>query len=46
VAPSHNIALLSYYANIDLLASWRGSETQIEIFYEFKRRKEEFVIVL
>ena len=32
-------------ANNDFLASWRGSETQIKLYYKFERRKE-FVVVL
>jgi hypothetical protein len=32
-------------ADNDFLALWRGSETQIELFYKFKRRKELVVVL-
>ena len=46
VATSHDTALPGYYkTNNDFSASWRGSETQIKLFYEFERRKELVVVL-
>ena len=46
VATSHDTALPGHHkADNDFSASWRGSETQIKLFYEFERRKELVVVL-
>jgi hypothetical protein len=44
-AQLRNLLLGHYKADNDFSASWRGSETQIKLFYEFERRKELVVVL-
>jgi hypothetical protein len=46
VAMSHDIALPGHHkAGNNFSASWRGSETQIKLFYKSERRKELVVVL-
>jgi hypothetical protein len=46
MAMSHDTSLPGRHkADNEFSASWCGSETQIKLFYEFKRRKELVVML-